>query len=81
MKPGDIIVAKVGQLTRTLRFLAEPPSRVAAKLVAQFAEDLTPPEEYQKGRDPHFFPVKQRARGSGRPTKKERRELDEHDGL
>ncbi len=81
MKPGDLIVAKVGQLTRTLRFLAEPPSRVAAKLVAQFAEDLTPPEEYQKGRDPHFFPVKQRARGSGRPTKKERRELDEHDGL
>ena len=81
MKVGDLIVAKIGPLTRTLRFLAEPPSRVGAKLVAQFAEDLTPPEEYQKAREPSFFPVMRRERGTGRPTKKERRKLDEHEGL
>ncbi len=80
MKAGDLVVARAGEITRTLRFVAAPPSRVAAKLVAQFTEDLTPPEEYSKRREPNFIPIMLRDRGSGRPTKKERRELDEHLG-
>ena len=77
VKPGDLIVAKVGDVTRTTRVIADPPSRVGAKLVAQFAEDLTPPEEYAKRREPTFIPMMIRARGTGRPTKKERRDLED----
>lgn len=62
---------------RTVRVISDPPSRVGAKLVAQYAEDLTPPEEYTKRREPNFIPVLMRDRGTGRPTKRERREIDE----
>jgi ribosome-associated heat shock protein Hsp15 len=77
VKPGDLIVARAGDITRTSRVLADPPSRVGAKIVAQYLEDLTPSEEYQKRREPNFVPIMMRERGTGRPTKKERRDLDE----
>jgi ribosome-associated heat shock protein Hsp15 len=73
---GDSIVAKVGEITRTVRALGTPPSRVGAKLVPQYAEDLTPPEEYAKRREPNFLPPVFRPAGSGRPTKKARRAID-----
>lgn len=76
-RPGDVVVALVHQMTRTVRVLGSPPSRVAAKLVPQFAEDLTPPEEYARRREVNLLPVAFRPRGAGRPTKKERRRLDE----
>ena len=75
-KPGEMITARVGLMTRTVRFLAAPRSRVAAKLVPQFAEDLTPPEEYAKREEPNLLPHAFRPKGAGRPTKRERRELD-----
>ena len=53
---------------------------VAGKLVPEFAEDLTPPEELEKLRALTFGAPGARARGSGRPTKRERRELDEWAG-
>ncbi len=77
---GELVTARTGLMTRTLRVLAAPPSRVAAKLVPQFAEDLTPPEELAKRdercvRTPGFRP-----KGAGRPTKRERRVMDEREG-
>jgi ribosome-associated heat shock protein Hsp15 len=75
-KPGELITARVGIMTRTVRFLAAPPSRVGAKLVAGFMEDLTPPEEYAK-REPNLLPPGFRAKGTGRPTKRERRALED----
>ncbi|MEQ1858763.1 MAG: RNA-binding S4 domain-containing protein [Chthoniobacteraceae bacterium] len=81
VRPGEVIAARVGQLTRTIRVLAAPPSRVAAKLVAQFAEDLTPPEEYARRRDANLLPPGFRAKGAGRPTKQDRRAIDEQFGL
>ena len=77
-KPGEQITAKIGIMTRTLRFLGAPKSRVGAKLVADFAEDLTPPEEYAK-REPNLLPPGFRAKGTGRPTKRERRALEQLD--
>lgn len=79
VKPGERVTARIGVLTRTLRVLDAPRSRVAAKLVAQFAEDLTPPEEFEKQRAAaaHFHSPAARPRGAGRPTKRERRLLDE----
>ncbi len=75
-KPGELITARVGIMTRTVRFLAAPKSRVAAKLVANFAEDLTPPEERAKRPKPNLLPPGFRPKGTGRPTKRERRALD-----
>ena len=75
--PGETVIARVGPVTRTVRALGAPASRVGAKLVPQFAEDLTPPEEYAKRSDPNFIPPLLRPKGAGRPTKRERREIDE----
>lgn len=76
VRVGEIIVARVGIMTRTVRMIADPPSRVAAKLVQQFAEDLTPPEEYARRPEPNFLPPMFRPQGTGRPTKRDRRATD-----
>lgn len=80
VRPGDVITARVNQMTRTVRVIGAPASRVGAKLVAQYAEDLTPPEEYARRREVNLLPPGFRAKGSGRPTKRDRRDID-HLGL
>jgi len=76
VRAGDLIVATVNVVTRTVRVIADPPSRVGAKLVPQFAEDLTPPEEYARRPEPNLLPPMFRPQGSGRPTKRDRRVTD-----
>ena len=44
--------------------------------VADFAEDLTPPEEYTEPREPLFLPPVLRDQGTGRPTKRDRRLIE-----
>lgn len=80
VKPGEQVTATIGVMTRTLRAIDAPRSRVGAKLVAQYAEDLTPPEEWEKQRMDKLRPEGMRPRGAGRPTKRERRILDELTG-
>lgn len=79
IKPGELIAARTGALTRTLRVVDVPCSRVGAKLVAQFAEDLTPAEEWEKQRAANVPSLGARPKGMGRPTKRDRRQLDEWD--
>lgn len=79
-KPGELIVSRVGIMTRTVRFLAAPKSRVGAKLVAEFAEDLTPPEERAKRPEPNLLPPGFRPKGAGRPTKRDRRVMEDFEG-
>lgn len=77
LRAGEIVNVRQGLITRTLRFLAAPRSRVAAKAVPEFCADLTPPEEFAKARP---VPVQQflaREKGAGRPTKRDRRQLDQ----
>ena len=76
VREGDTVVARVGSMTRTVRFVAAPKSRVAAKFVPQFAEDLTPPEEYARRPEPNLLPPMFRPQGSGRPTKRDRRAME-----
>ncbi len=77
VRPGDLVEALCGQVRRTYRVLAAPQSRIGAKLVPQFAEDLTPPEELNRAKDPVFVTPIFRPKGAGRPTKRERRQLDD----
>lgn len=73
----DVIVARVNQMTRTTKVVGIPKSRVGAQLLSEFMEDLTPPEEYQRRREANLLPPGFRSKGAGRPTKRERRELDQ----
>ena len=73
---GESVAVRLGLITRTLRVLAVPRSRVGAKLVAQFCTDLTPPAEYEKMRERSVQQVLAREKGRGRPTKRDRRLLE-----
>ena len=77
IKPGDILQVRKGTLTFTYKVLQPLERRVGAKLVPQYAENLTPASELEKLRAPveTFFVT--RDRGAGRPTKKDRREIEE----
>jgi ribosome-associated heat shock protein Hsp15 len=73
-------VSEFAVWTRTLRVLGAPASRVGAKLVLQYAEDLTSPQELEKARTRPDDLIGYRPRGTGRPTKRERREIDQIQG-
>lgn len=72
---GETVVARIGLVTRTLRVLAHPRSRVAAKQLPEFLQDLTPPAEYARARQASLEHLLARERGRGRPTKKDRRDM------
>ena len=76
VRPGERVTVRLGLFTRTLRVVGVPRSRVGAKVLAEFCTDLTPPEEYEKLRARSVQQVLAREKGSGRPTKRERRLMD-----
>jgi len=76
VRPGETITVRLGIVTRTLRVVDVPRSRVGAKLVARFCDDLTPPEELAKAKEQPLQQMLAREKGSGRPTKRDRRLLD-----
>jgi ribosome-associated heat shock protein Hsp15 len=73
---SEIITAQTGRVCRTVRVLALLDRRVGAKRVPEFLEDLTPPEEYERARKETSPPLIQFPKGLGRPTKKQRRQLE-----
>ncbi len=73
---GDVIEVKKMPVVHRYRILDPIEKRVGAKIVDQYVEDITPEEELQKLELQDDFFVK-RDRGAGRPTKKERRLLDD----
>ena len=77
VKAGDILQVKKGTVTFTYKVLQPLERRVGAKLVPEYALNLTPESELEKLRAPveTFFIT--RDRGAGRPTKKDRREIEE----
>ncbi|MBO4435129.1 MAG: RNA-binding S4 domain-containing protein [Bacteroidales bacterium] len=74
---GDVIQIRKGAVMYTYKVVRPVENRVGAKLVPDFAENLTPESELQKLRAPveTFFIT--RDRGAGRPTKKDRREIEQ----
>jgi ribosome-associated heat shock protein Hsp15 len=76
VKVGDVVTITLDSLKRSVKVLAPVVNRVGAKLVEQFMEDLTSQEEYQKLRLRRNAGYGYRLRGLGRPTKKERRDID-----
>ena len=72
---GETVTVQQGILLRTLRVVGAPRARVGAKLVAVFCTDLTPASEFEKVREQRLQHVLARPKGSGRPTKRDRREV------
>jgi len=77
VRPGETVTVKQGLALRTLRVVGVPRSRVGAKLVPNFCADLTPKEELEKARERSVQHLLEREKGSGRPTKRDRRLLDQ----
>ena len=76
---GDVMHVKKMPVVYSYRIIDPIEKRVGAKIVSQYLEDITPPEELHKLEMQDDFFIK-RKRGAGRPTKKERRLLDDlHD--
>ncbi len=76
VRPGELVLVRQGLITRTLQVLGAPRSRVSAKLVPEFCTDLTPPEEFAKATEQRVQHALARDKGTGRPTKRDRRALD-----
>ena len=81
VKPGDLITYRKEGVDFRLKVLDIPKSRVGAKLVADFMQDATAPEELEKQEFIRMMHTLNRPRGTGRPTKKERRDLDDFKDL
>jgi len=77
VKVGDIITARKGAVVYTYRVLELIDKRQGAKLVPRYAENLTPQEELDKLRAPVETFFLKRDRGAGRPTKKDRRQMED----
>lgn len=77
VKVGDTIVVRKGPVTYTFKVLQLIDKRQGAKLVPQYAENLTPEEEMARLHAPVETFFLKRDRGAGRPTKKDRRQMDD----
>ena len=76
VKVGDVIVVRKGAVTYTYKVLALIDKRQGAALVPNYAENPTPQEERDKLRAPVETFFLKRDRGTGRPTKKDRRQME-----
>lgn len=74
---GDSLKVRKDQITRSFKVLALSEKRMGAKLVPDFLEDITPPEELEVLEMQKHIRWSSRDKGAGRPTKKDRRELDD----
>ena len=77
VKVGDQVGAKKSPITYTFRVLQAIEKRVGAKLLPEVFENITPPEQYELLEMNRISGFIDRARGTGRPTKKDRRALDD----
>ncbi len=77
IKPGDVIQVKKSPITYSFKVLQAIEKRVGAKLVSEVMENVTTPDQYEILELTRIAGFIDRARGSGRPTKKDRRSLEE----
>ena len=75
--PGDVINIRKNQIIYELEVLDLPESRVGAKLVDLYRKDTTPKEAFQTNEMLQYAKTYYRKKGVGRPTKKDRRDLDD----
>ena len=77
VKTGDIIRIKRHGFDQEFEIISIPKSRVGAKLVQEFIKNVTPQEEVDKEHLLQLARTITRQKGSGRPTKKDRRDMED----
>ncbi|REH48800.1 heat shock protein Hsp15 [Tenacibaculum gallaicum] len=75
---NEEIIIRKNQINYKIRVLDLPPSRVGAKLVNLYRKDVTPKEEFEKTELLKYSKDYYRKKGTGRPTKKDRRDIDDY---
>ena len=76
IKEGDTVHVKKSPITYSFKVLKAIEQRVGAKLIPEIYENVTDPKQYELLEMSRISGFVDRARGTGRPTKKERRALD-----
>lgn len=76
VKAGEVVSVKKPPVTYSFRILKTIEQRVGAKLIPEIYENVTDPKQYELLEMSRISGFVDRARGTGRPTKKERRALD-----
>ena len=76
IKEGDTVHVKKSPITYSFNVLKAIEQRVGAKLIPEIYENVTDPKQYELLEMSRISGFVDRARGTGRPTKKERRALD-----
>ena len=77
IKPGEVIQVKKPPVTYSFKVLQAIEKRIGAKLVPEILENVTTPEQYELLEMSKISGFVDRARGTGRPTKKDRRSMEE----
>jgi ribosome-associated heat shock protein Hsp15 len=77
IKEGDVLQVRKPPVTYSFKVLKAIQNRVGAKMVPEVLENVTTPDQYELLEMNRISGFVGRARGTGRPTKKERRELDD----
>ena len=77
IKAGDVVDVRKPPVTYSFRVLQPIEKRVGAKLLPDILENITPPEQYELLEMNKISGFIGRAKGTGRPTKKDRRNLDD----
>ena len=75
---NELIMVRKNQMNYLIEVLDIPESRVGAKLVDLYRKDRTPKEEFEKLDLLKYSKDYYRKKGTGRPTKKDRRDIDEY---
>ena len=76
VKVGETVSVRKPPITYSFRILKTIEQRVGAKLLQEIYENVTAPEQYELLEMTRISGFVDRARGTGRPTKKDRRSLD-----
>ena len=80
VKVGEVVSVRKPPVTYSFKILQTIEQRVGAKLIPNIYENVTPPDQYELLEMNRISGFINRQRGTGRPTKKERRALDEFVG-
>jgi len=78
--PGDVVRLRKNQINYQIEVLDLPENRLGAKLVSIYCKDITPKEEFEKNDLLKYSKDYYRKKGVGRPTKKDRRDLEDFTG-
>lgn len=76
VKVGEVVSVKKPPITYSFKILNAIETRVGAKLISEVYENVTDPKQYELLEMSRISGFIDRARGTGRPTKKDRRALD-----